>query len=40
MPAIVDLSTGEMYYYEGRLVLGAVYTTWLRERMKRALSRT
>jgi hypothetical protein len=38
MPAIVDLSTGEAYYYDGRLVLGAVYTTWLRERMTQVLS--
>ncbi len=37
MPAIVDLSTGEAYYYDGRLVLGAVYTKWLRERMTQVL---
>jgi hypothetical protein len=37
MPAIVDLSNGENYYYEGRLVLGVVYTEWLRERMARVL---
>jgi hypothetical protein len=37
MPAIVDLSTDEANYYEGRLVLGAVYTKWLRERLAQAL---
>jgi hypothetical protein len=37
MPAIVDLSTGEAHYYEGRLVVGALYTKWLRERLARAL---
>jgi hypothetical protein len=37
MPAIVDLSNGDAYYYEGRLLLGAVYTKWLRERMARVL---
>jgi hypothetical protein len=37
MPAIMDLSSGEAYRYEGRLVLGAVYTKWLRERMARVL---
>jgi hypothetical protein len=38
MPAIVDLSTGQSYFYEGKLVLGAIYTKWLRERMTRALT--
>jgi hypothetical protein len=37
MPAILDLSNGEDYYYKGRLVLGAVYMKWLRERMARVL---
>jgi hypothetical protein len=38
MPAIVDLSTGMTHYYEGRLILGAVYTEWLRERMRHVLA--
>jgi hypothetical protein len=37
MPAIVDLSTGMTHSYEGRLILGAVYTGWLRERMAHVL---
>jgi len=40
MPAVVDLSTGEAFYHEGRLVLGGVYTKWLRERMMRVLTRS
>jgi hypothetical protein len=38
MPAIVDLATEDAYYYEGRLILGAIYTKWLRERMTRVLA--
>ena len=38
MPAIVDLSTGMTHFYEGRLILGAIYTEWLRERMRHALT--
>jgi hypothetical protein len=40
MPAIVDLSTGEAHSYEGKLILGAIYTTWLRERMTKLLAST
>ena len=38
MPAVVDLSSGEISCYEGRLVLGSLYTKWLRARMARALT--
>jgi hypothetical protein len=38
MPAIVDLSTGESYFYEGKLIIGAIYTKWLRERMTHVLA--
>jgi hypothetical protein len=38
MPAIVDLSTGKVHYYEGKLILGAIYTKWLRERMAHLLT--
>jgi hypothetical protein len=38
MPAVVDLSAGQSYVYTGRLILGAIYTTWLRERMTAALA--
>jgi hypothetical protein len=36
MPAVVDLSAGQSYAYTGQLILGAIYTTWLRERMMAA----
>jgi hypothetical protein len=34
LPAIADLETAETYTYRGRLVFGAIYTAWLRERQK------
>ena len=40
MPAIVDLSTGGSYFYDGRIIFGAVYSHWLRERMTRVLATT
>jgi hypothetical protein len=38
MPAIVDLSTGEPPYYAGKLLLGAIYTKWLRARTTHILN--
>ena len=38
MPAVLDLSIEEAFYYEGRLVFGAIYTKWLRERMAQVLA--
>jgi hypothetical protein len=37
MPAIVELSTGKTHQYEGKLILGAVYTRWIRERITKAM---
>ena len=33
MPALVDLSTGRITRYDGRLVWGSIYTSWLRARL-------
>jgi hypothetical protein len=33
LPAIVDLSSGQMYRYDGRLLWGGIYSAWLRERL-------
>lgn len=40
MPVVVDLSVPQSYAYRGQLVLGAIYTTWLRERMTAVLVRS
>jgi hypothetical protein len=33
LPAIVDLSSGQIHRYEGRLVWGGIYDAWLRARL-------
>jgi len=40
LAAIVDLSTGETHYYQGRPLFGVLYFKWLRERMKQVLKRS
>jgi hypothetical protein len=34
LPAVVDLAAGALHFYDGRLVWGAVYASWLRERVR------
>lgn len=33
LPEIVDLSSGQVHRYHGRLIWGAIYAAWLRERL-------
>jgi hypothetical protein len=34
LPAVVHLATNSIHFYDGRLVWGAVYASWLRERLR------
>ncbi len=37
LPAIVDLSSGQTFTYQGRILWGAVFTSWLRARLSATL---
>src|SRR6266498_3086270 len=37
LPAIVDLATGQTFSYQGRIVWGTIYASWLRARLAAAL---
>lgn len=37
LPAIVDLQDGQTHWYTGRLLYGALYASWLRERLRVAV---
>jgi len=37
LPAIKDLSTGMTHSYEGRVVWGGIYSSWIRDRLNCAL---
>ena len=38
LPTVVDLAASQTYTYRGRMVWGAAYASWLRERQAAALS--
>lgn len=36
-PAVVDLSTGQVHSHQGRVVIGGVYASWMRQQTAMAL---
>lgn len=38
LPAIVDIENQQTYAYSGRIVFGALYAAWMRERLRAALA--